>query len=397
MPNIDVTDAEKYFITSGFVPTHQDSEICVRPGYGSAGTSIDLQSNYLELKLPSKSLVLYTYKMIVEPDANNQIPKGDRKRQLIRLLLEHHQFQAVLPKVYATDFNSTIITKEPLNFGLVESNENGAKFLVGFKAEGAVYAPVTPISYTIWVNQISVLDISDLDNLLRPNKLISEHHESPMLQALNVILGHHSKKADNIARVGNKRIFPIDGNPQAYGEFDLGGGLIALRGFYANVIGATSRSLVNLNISHGAFYKSRYKKPRQSSLVDLIWARCPGNVNYVDLHHFLRGLRVNTTHLSEEHKAYRKIRTICGLAIEGDGANLDNPPRFRGSTFGGDPWQVEFHEDFATHSSSGTGSSHHLSGTTSGKSRETRQSDSRTGQYITVKDFFTRSKGSLRL
>ena len=377
---------------SDAVTAWQGNELCVRPGYGLKGTPTDLKTNYFELKLPLKTLLLYTYNMIVEPDANNKVPKGDKKRQLIKLLLGHRPFQAILPKTYATDFNTTIVTKERLRIEQDESGGDSAKFVVDFKAEGAYYPPHTPLRYSILVKEISIVDISDLNNLLGPNKLSMEHHESSILDALNVILGHHAKEADSLTRVGNKKVFPLLSDPDP-ADFDLGRGLIALRGYYANAIGATSRALLNVNISHGAFYKSRFVGSGRSSLVDLMWARCP-DTDYEDLHHFLRGLRVRTTHLSEEHKAYGKIRTICGLAMDGDGAKLANPPRFEGSTLGNNPWQVQFFEEYATNCSSRIRSSNDWSRTAPMTERETLSSESSTGSYITVKDFFDKSRGS---
>ena len=345
----------------------------------------------MELKLPSKGISLHLYNMIVEPDANNKVPKGDRKRQLIRLLLRDDSVRAIMPEVYATNFTTTIVTKEPLK---VESSNNGVKFGIRFRAEGAIHEPVVPISYTIRIEKAGVLYSSDLENIWRPSRLVWEHHESPALEALNVILGHHAQKADNLTRVGNKKIFPFDAQSQIPGLDDLRRGLIALKGFYANAIETTSRVLLNINICHGAFYRSSYKNDGRGSLVNLMWDRCEGS-DYEDLHRFLRGLRITTTHLSKDHTAFGKIRIICGLAREGDGANLVKPPRFSGTALGGDPWQVEFYEDFATHSSSSTRPSNDLTGKSSSTERESVPSGSTNGSYITVKDFFQKGRGSL--
>lgn len=391
-PNEAVTKVEDEFIESNATPIHQDIEFCVRPGYGSAGKHTLLWTNYLELKTPPEGLQLFSYSITVDPDANNKVPKGERKTQLIRLLLENDRFQALMPDLFATDFNATIITKEPVEIEPDASGENIARFPIEFRSEGMKNTPVVPILYTVCIKQTSDLDYSDLVDYLNPSHVISSYNKSPILQAFNVILGHHNKEANRLARVGNNRMFSHDRHPEISHFSDLGGGLIALRGYYTNAIGATSRTLLNVNISHGAFYKSSYNT-RGSSLVSLMWARFPDNIDYGELHQFLRGLRVSTTHLSQEHMAFGKIRTICGLAMEGDGAKLDHPPQFTEVSFGGNPWQVRFYEDFATHSSSSKGSSNNPSETASGREIKPLPSRATGGSYTTVKGFFDRSRG----
>ena len=339
--------------------------------------------------------MLFSYSITVDPDANNKVLKGERKTQLIRLLLRDGRFLALMDDVFATDFNATIITKKPVNINPDASGEKIARFPIEFIAEGARYKPAVPILYTICIKQTSALDYSDLIDYLNPSEVTSSYNKSPILQAFNIILGHHNKAASRPS-VGNNRIFSLDRHLEPAHFGDLGGGLIALRGYYTNAIGATSRTLLNVNISHGAFYKSGYKT-KGRSLVSLMWARFPGAINYGELHHFLRGLRVFTTHLPQDHMTFGKVRTICGLAMEGDGAKLDHPPQFTEVRFGGNPWQVQFYEDFATHSSSSKGSSTNPSGTASGREAQSRPSRAMRGSYTTVKQFFERSRGPTSL
>ena len=392
-------DAEDDFVRSDSTAQQRLTSSCIRPGYCSAGNHTILWTNYLELKMPSEGLLLYSYSMTVDPDANNKVPKGDRKTRLIRLLLENDGFLALLPDVFATDFNATIITKKPLVIKPDECGEKIARFTIDFKAEGAVHAPVVPITYTVCIKYTSVLNHSDLVGYLDPSKRDSSYNKSPILQAFNIILGHHNNEAGHLARIGTNRFFAIDPQPELSHFVDLRKGMNALRGYYTNTIGATSRTLLNVNISHGVFYKSDYNTGdksvvRNSSLVSLIRARLPrGSTDYEDLHQFLRGVRISTTHLSAEHKAFGKIRTICGLAMEGDGAKLKHPPQFREKRNGGDPWQVEFYEDFTIHSLSSTASSNDPSAAASEGKIKTPPSRVMEGSFTTVKKFFDRSRG----
>lgn len=216
---------------------------------------------------------------------------------------------------------------------------------------------------------------------LNPSKTTSEYNKLPMSQALNTILGHNSKQSGDFVTIGSRKVYPFKENNPAFEKFDVSGGLIALRGFYGNVVGATLRVLVNVNICHGAFY-------RAVSLKNIMGAfRRNDRFNCDDLHRFVRKLRVSTTHLSPEHIAFGKIRTISGLAIHGDGAKQDNPPRID-LAIGGDPSQVHFHEDLSALSSTRAESSTNQ-GLTNQRKPASRGGKSR---YITVKQFFEKSK-----
>ena len=317
------------------------------------------------------------YTISVDPDTKTKkVPKGDRKKQLIRLLFEHQDFKNILPPLFASDFNTTIITKEPLAFRPDESKA----FTITFRAEGAIHPSAIPVAYIIRIGHPVRLNLSmptsDQDNL-------------QTLRAYNVILGHHAKEAHDLAWIGNKKVYPLDA-----GSHDLGRGLIALRGFYSNVIRATSRTLVNVNISHGAFYKAIYNGSRPKSLHHLMRACCSQDPNdYEALHRFLRGLRVRTTHLREIHQAYGKIRKISGLAMHGDGAESDYPSRIDASKkLGGNPWEVEFFETGFPQSSSNANSSDARDAKVLGKGQKTQPSKSKEGSWITVKNFFEKSR-----
>ena len=71
-----------------------------------------------------------------------------------------------------------------------------------------------------------------------------------IIQALNIVVGHHSKEASHIASVGaNNRLDAAQSDTP-----DLGAGLTALRGFFVSVRATTARVLVNVQVKHGAFY-----------------------------------------------------------------------------------------------------------------------------------------------
>ena len=379
-PNDTITEVEDNHVKADLVTKRPSSEFCIRPGYGSEGARTILWTNYLELKMQAESLILNYYTISIDPDTmTKKVPKGDRKKRLIRLLFEHGPFQEILRGLFVSDFNTTIITKEPLGPGPRD-------FTIDFKAEGAVHPSAFPVAYTIRIGQPVSLDMVDGLNL---STLASDQNKLQILRAYNVILGHHSKESHQLAWIGSKKVYPLNSTGR-----DLGRGLIAMRGFYSNVIRATSRTLVNVNISHGAFYKASYNGARPNSLHHLMWACCSQDPNnFEPLHRFLRGLRVSTTHLKEEHQAFGKIRKISGLAVHGDGKGSDYPSLISpGKEVGGNPWEVQFFETGFAQSSSNSDSSNARDAKALGKGQIAPPSESTKGSWTTVKKFFERSK-----
>ncbi|KAH8656477.1 hypothetical protein BGZ61DRAFT_466627 [Ilyonectria robusta] len=121
-------------------------------------------------------------------------------------------------------------------------------------------------------------------------------------------------------------------------KWDLGTGLIAIRGFFSSVRVSTCRSLVNVNVCHGAFYEAG---PLDQIMFMYYSAHQRSKHK---LNHFLKKLKVRPTHLPERKnkkgEIVRKVKTIIGLANTNDGHGLQHPPRVK--EFGGGPKDVEF-------------------------------------------------------
>ena len=286
--------------------------------------------------------------MIVEPEVKTRtdddgnkpendkkkIPKGEKRRQLIKVLLNDPVFKAKGSAPIATDFNTTLITKGELDLGKGKREDQEGEFTVEYKPEGLKSA--SPERYTIRVKLAAVRAVSDFIDYLDPKTKTSDYNKSLMEGAFNVILGHYTKQSDKITRVGCRKVFPFS---PALAQNKLDNGLVALRGYFTGAIGVTSRILVNVNISHGAFYDG-------IPLKHLIREYRRGEKRVEQLHQFLKRLRVKTTHLSANDKAFGKIRTISGLAMKTDGVKLLRPPSIdTKEPIGGSPYQVEFYED----------------------------------------------------
>jgi eukaryotic translation initiation factor 2C len=109
-----------------------------------------------------------------------------------------------------------------------------------------------------------------------------------LTQALNIFLNHYAKSSNNLATIGLTKSFSLNQNAA---KGDLGAGLEVIRGFFSSVRLATCRVLVNINVSHGAFYQAG---PLPSLMISY------GPRSTVALECFLKLVRVQTTHLKEK-------------------------------------------------------------------------------------------------
>lgn len=296
-----------------------------RPGYGTKGTQIKVWANYVEM-VPRLDLVLYSYDVAeITPNLT-----GKKRSQLIRLMMTEASELADYRDDIVSDFKATIISRKKLELG----NE---KINVTYRAEGEDEPKPRATTHTIVCKFTKTLSTQSLMEYLTSTDLsVVGQYDSKleMVQALNIFLKHYVKSANNLATIGASKSFSVGVNADAA---DLGSGLKAIRGFFTSVRAATNRILVNINVSHGAFYQ----EGQLSRLMDAY-----GRRNLRSLEKFLKRVRVRTTHLppkkNKQGQEIPRVKTIYGLAAveKRRWAHLAHPPRV--SAFGAGPKNVEF-------------------------------------------------------
>lgn len=98
-----------------------------------------------------------------------------------------------------------------------------------------------------------MLTVSELVNYLTSSQVGSMFgSKKEIIQALNIVVGHHLKAASIITTVAANRHF--DRNPGPHDKMSLGAGLQAIRSFFMSVRAATARILVNVQVNNMAFY-----------------------------------------------------------------------------------------------------------------------------------------------
>ena len=297
-----------------------------RPSYGTEGQPITVYANYVQL-VPRSDLTLYSYDVTnIDP-----IVVGKKRTQIIRLLINESPELASYRRDMVTDFKATLMSTKKFNFEGTEKD-----ITVTYKAEGEDDPKEHAPKYKITVKYTKTLTVGDLMSFLTStNPAVQYDSKLEMIQGLNIFLKHWAKSTNNLATIGASKTFSMSANAD---KFDLGRGLTALRGFFTSVRAATNRVLVNVNVSHGAFYN-------EGQLTGLIEAYAPryDTSGMRSLEKFLKRVRVRTTHLKEKKNKKGEVvhrpKTVFGLANKSDG-QAPNRPRVR--EFGAGPKHVEF-------------------------------------------------------
>lgn len=298
-----------------------------RPGYGSEGAAITVYANYVQL-VPKPDLTLYSYDISdIRPEV-----AGKKSAQVIRLMITEAAELADYRNDMVTDFRSTLISRKKIS---MEGNE--MIILVTYRNEGEDDPKERATQYKVTVKYTKTLSVGDLvQYLTSTNPAVLYDNKLDMIQALNIFLKHYAKSTNNLATIGASKTFSMSGNADS---MELGRGLIALRGFFTSVRAATNRVLVNVNVSHGAFYQ----EGQLTRLMDSFGMRYDDR-GMRALEKFLKRVRVRTTHLKEKKnrkgEVVHRVKPIMALAKKYDGRQLAHPPKV--AQFGSGPKDVQF-------------------------------------------------------
>ena len=343
-----------------------ESQLPIRPGYGTRGRLVTLWTNYFQLT-PSPKMVLYRYDIAISPEINQK-----RKRtQLIKLLLDLAEFKE-LRNDTVTDFAQLIVSCKPLGDDLVRTHD------ITFRGENEDTPLPKAQTYRVRIQRSGTFGLDQLMDFLTSSSVGTGFGDKqPIIQALNIILAYHSKTSTSLVTTGQTartKTFSISQNVDTR---DLGAGLAVLRGFFTSIRVAACRILVNVNVAHGVFYQA-------GSLPHLMDAYTPRNP--VRLEKFLsKKVRVQVSHLPiKKDKAGQvipRIKTVFAFARKDDGQGGDGPsPRVQ--RFAAGAKEVEFFlRDESSQKSQAQGKK---GGSTSG------------GRWITVFEYFRTGKSSIQ-
>lgn len=340
-----------------------------RPNYGTKGAEVVLWANYVAMTASPK-LILYRYDISVSPAAT-----GKKLTQIIRLVLGASELAAYQHDI-VSDFKSTLISRQKFA---------DVAITVPYRKEGEEEPLDNATKYNVKLQLTNTLATSELMSYLTSTDPSAQYDEKlPLIQAFNIFVNHYAKTSNNLATLGSAKVFSLGAEADTW---DLGNCLTAMRGFFASVRAATARVLVNVNPTYAAFF--------QPGPLDQFIIQLGSFQNVYRQAAFINKLKVRTTHLKDkldkQGKPIPRIKTIFGYATKNDGHGLEHPPRVK--AFGSGPKDVEFWLGGSPQKGQSQSTSAPGGKKKGGKGGNPQNvAGSSAGQYISVYDFFVKSK-----
>ena len=206
----------------------------------------------------------------------------------------------------ATDYGSNIITSKGLPL-----NEDGTKdyMVIYHEIEDAEPAS-NPIIYTFKLSYGGLVPTVDLLRYLAssPSDPSDFTGKDDAIQALNIIVARTPNFNPGVFQSGRNKFFHYPTDPSTYDS--LGGGLIAVRGYYSSVRTSTLRTLLNVNAQTSPFYPA-------INVADLM--NQYGLGHWLGMEQFIHLLRVKTKYMKHKDGTDAvKVKTIFGLSEQWD-------------------------------------------------------------------------------
>ena len=361
-----------------------------RPAFGKTGRPVTLWANYFELSV-SKEITVFRYRIKFisgkKEDADNDgeakdKPTGRKLKQAIRLLLSDNPVFATRALDIASNYSDVLFCRHK-----IPEEEISQPFRLTYRKEFEDEPAANASKHLVKVNYESSYNVGDLMDYVTSSRISAAYRDrDDLVVFLNVLLDDYAKKSMGMKTMGSKSFTLSEDTP----SWDLGTGLNALRGFFSSVRLATNRILLNMNVSHAAFYMA-------GDLENVM--RAHGLYNLRRLDGFLKLLKVRTTHLPEKRnkadEVIPRVKTIYALARTSDGSG---PHRPRVKSNGAGPRDVEFWLDAAAPASGQSGGKGGTKKKGKGKEPVAGPSvSSGGGRYISVYDFFKQSKLTLSI
>ncbi|KAI4283554.1 MAG: hypothetical protein L6R38_002084 [Xanthoria sp. 2 TBL-2021] len=293
-----------------------DYTLPARPSYGTQGRPIVLRTNYFNM-LTKPGAQIFRYQIQVSPKiltktSKDENPKSNRRktRRLIQLVIQNTP--PLQGPGIATDFQMLLFSAKQLSL------ENGSRTLQQRYYEPEEEGPgPRSTNHQVKITEDGSISVQQLvDYLSSPPGVTSPNFDKGgALQALNIIMTRTANNDPTVYGGGasNKFYRLPEGGP----GFDLGNGLVALKGFYTSVRTSTLRILVNINVANGAFYPAM-------NLLGLMRLHTPNSANdqMSGLEGFISRLRVSHSYIQGK----KKIKTVQGFAHPSLKLKQDFPP-----------------------------------------------------------------------
>ena len=282
-----------------------ESSIPNRPSYKDKGKSVVLRTNNLKVSIDNEKQ-LFTYGIVIDDRLT-----VERKRQhFMQSALRQLPELRALGNGVATDYASLLVTSTKLDLNSSNHKTFALRYYDTELPEDPVTAPIGK-PFKLQVSLTGILSSSDLLRFTNPDPATSSHldtADTQVVRALNIVLANHPNKDPDVYRVGQNKFFRYP-SQDAFKNYDLGRGIIAVRGYYSSVRFSTARTLLNLNSQCTPFYKAM----NVLDIVQEFQESTPGD--WPALHDFLWLLRVKMSYMKgPDGTPLSRIRPIIGFS-----------------------------------------------------------------------------------
>ena len=278
-----------------------DDQFPGRPGHGTKGLPIVLRANYLRLttafETGKQEVPLFRYAVGTVGGEKLSKPK---MRLFVSNILKDPCFNGMQ---VATDYSSIIVTTKKVDLGPADRKQGKVELidpdLPAFTGPDNAQAQEAKSRRTkpFELQKTGEFSLAELVRALQAVKSGSLFEgKADLVQLLNIIIGKTPNESADVYSLGQNKYYPGVGSPLIE-HAEIGGGLEALRGYYASVRTSSNRILVNLNVASAAFYKSA---PLMNLIVEYVggYSGQPSKPqDVVRAEAFIRMLRVRTDYL----------------------------------------------------------------------------------------------------
>jgi len=220
-----------------------------RPGYGTVGRATWVRANFFPVNLPKDAVFMYDVK--VDPEVKNK-----RKRKRLYEILEQHESFRPYAKYTATDYGKIIVSTKPLNPKasptMAGEKDDRVEVKIIYKDTDDSPDPAEGKGeHKFLISRMAYIQPSDFEDYV--NGRSPNYNPAQAIQAMNIILAKFPSKSMNMVPVGRNKFFVLSDDNEL--RFDLGAGLIALKGFYTSIRPSVGNIMCNLNVCTTAFYE----------------------------------------------------------------------------------------------------------------------------------------------
>lgn len=294
-----------------------------------------MRTNYFNTRLTNTNTTIFRYQISFGNEDGLSRPK---KRRYAELLLQQQPFASV---TLASDFLANIYTTEKLK---LNNDRAEYKVIIHERLESPFPTP-TPDendgqkaarvrkTKSMKVELVGSYGLNDLYKYVSAPTGGNYAGKGDVVQAMNIIFNHAAGANQVLSAQPGNKFFPYAHhnalNTQGHKNhesWELGEGLLAIRGYYSSVRLGPQRVLLNLNVATGAFYESL----PLNELINKFMRGRPLTNQYAARQcvAFIKKLKCAINYLKEKdtkgkEKSVLKIRTVNGFTSSPFAQNAD--------------------------------------------------------------------------